>query len=90
MLFRSRLASQNMDAPTTDPRFAKLRRGSKGDDVRLLQKSLGISADGDFGFLTQRALLNKQMELHGEADGVVTASQAGSLGIANAPNEPMS
>ena len=85
-----RLASQNMDAPTTDPRFAKLRRGSKGDDVRLLQKSLGISADGDFGFLTQRALLNKQMELHGEADGVVTASQASLLGITNTPSEPMS
>lgn len=33
-----------------------LRKGSQGDAVKLLQKKLGLTADGDFGPVTERAL----------------------------------
>ena len=77
-----RIASENLDAPPADMQFLKLRRGSQGDTVKLLQEFLGVTADGDFGFLTQRALILKQLELHGEADGVVTAANAAQFGLA--------
>lgn len=77
-----RLAAENLDTPATDLKLFKLRRGSKGETVRALQQALGITADGDFGYLTQRALIAKQLELTGEADGVVTAANAGALGLA--------
>jgi len=76
-----RLASENIDAAPDDPRFAKLRRGSQGEAVKALQTALGLAADGDFGYLTQRALIERQLQLTGEADGVVTAANAASLGL---------
>jgi hypothetical protein len=77
-----RIAAENPDAPPTDVQFLKLRRGSQGETVKLLQQALGVTADGDFGYLTQRALIRKQLELHGEADGVVTAANAAEFGLA--------
>jgi len=43
---------------------------------------LGLNADGDFGYLTQRALIEKQLALGQMADGVVTSANAAALGIA--------
>jgi hypothetical protein len=77
-----RIASENLTANPMDRRFFKLRRGSQGDVVKALQASLGIGTDGDFGFLTQRALIEKQLATTGEADGVVTASNAAAFGLA--------
>lgn len=81
-----RIASENIDVPDNDPRFSKLRRGSQGDSVVALQNALGIAADGDFGFLTQRALIIRQQELaHSRGivvDGVLTARNAQLLGVA--------
>jgi peptidoglycan hydrolase-like protein with peptidoglycan-binding domain len=77
-----RLASENMGTPPTDLKFFKLRRGSQGDTVRALQTALGLNADGDFGYLTQRALIEKQLALGQAADGVVTSANAAALGIA--------
>ncbi|MFN7179773.1 trypsin-like peptidase domain-containing protein [Hyphomonas sp.] len=77
-----RIAAENMDAPATDLQFLKLRRGSQGETVKALQQALGVTEDGDFGFLTQRALILKQLELTGEADGVVTAANAAEFGLA--------
>lgn len=77
-----RLASENMGTPVTDLKFFKLRRGSQGDTVRALQTALGLNADGDFGYLTQRALIEKQLALGQMADGVVTSANAAALGIA--------
>jgi hypothetical protein len=77
-----RLASEHLGAAGGDPRFLKLRRGSQGDTVKMLQQSLGVTADGDFGFQTQRALIAKQLEMTGEADGVVTAANAAMFGLA--------
>lgn len=54
-----------------------LRKGMKGDDVAKMQKALGISADGDFGFGTQTSV-KKWQKLNGlVADGIVgPATQA--------------
>ena len=77
-----RLASEHLGAAGGDPRFLKLRRGSQGDTVKMLQEALGVTADGDFGYQTQRALIAKQLEMTGEADGVVTAANAAMFGLA--------
>ena len=48
-----------------------LRKGMKGDDVAKMQKSLGITADGDFGFGTQTTV-KKWQKMNGlVADGIV-------------------
>lgn len=54
-----------------------LRKGMQGDDVAKMQKALGISADGDFGFGTQTSV-KKWQKLNGlVADGIVgPATQA--------------
>ncbi|MEO0983820.1 MAG: serine protease [Pseudomonadota bacterium] len=83
-----RIAAENLDAPDDDARFAKLRRGSKGDRVVELQQRLGVATDGDFGFKTQKALIELQLEKLGRADGVMTAAEAVRLGWAEPPEDP--
>ncbi len=58
-----------------------LRKGMQGDDVKKMQKALGVSADGDFGFGTQTAV-KKWQKLNGlVADGIVgPATQAKMFG----------
>ena len=58
-----------------------LRKGDKGDDVAAMQKALGITADGDFGFGTQTSV-KKWQKLNGlVADGIVgPATQSKLLG----------
>lgn len=58
-----------------------LRKGDKGEDVAAMQKALGISADGDFGFGTLTAV-KKWQKLNGlVADGIVgPATQAKMFG----------
>ena len=53
----------------------------KGDDVAKMQKVLGVTADGDFGFGTQTAV-KKWQKMNGlVADGVVgPATQAKMFG----------
>ena len=47
-----------------------LRKGCKGDGVKIMQKALGINADGDFGPGTERALKAWQAANGLVADGV--------------------
>lgn len=47
------------------------RRGSTGDDVKLIQRKLGVSADGIFGPQTQRATVEWQKKHGLSADGIV-------------------
>jgi putative chitinase len=47
-----------------------LRKGSKGEGVKIMQKALGITADGDFGPGTERALKAWQSANGLTADGI--------------------
>lgn len=48
-----------------------LRYGSRGDDVKELQKLLKINADGIFGRQTEKAVKSFQLENGLVADGIV-------------------
>lgn len=47
-----------------------LKRGSRGEDVRMLQTFLGIKVDGSFGPATERALKDYQRSKGLEVDGI--------------------
>ena len=47
-----------------------LRKGAKGEGVKMMQEALGIGADGDFGPGTERALKEWQAENDLVADGI--------------------
>lgn len=48
-----------------------LKRGDKGEDVKLLQKALGLKADGNFGPKTEQAVRNFQGSHGLKMDGLV-------------------
>jgi hypothetical protein len=48
-----------------------LKKGSKGDDVKRLQRALGVAADGDFGPATDRAVRAYQQRHGLGVDGKV-------------------
>ena len=48
-----------------------LKIGSKGDDVKKLQKVLGLTADGIFGPLTKKAVKRYQLQNDLVVDGIV-------------------
>ena len=48
-----------------------LQKGSKGDEVRQLQKLLGINADGIFGPITEECVKQFQRTHNLEVDGIV-------------------
>lgn len=58
--------------PVDRPEFnGVLKIGSKGDDVKLIQDKLGVFADGDFGKITQKAVIDFQRANHLTVDGIV-------------------
>lgn len=48
-----------------------LKKGSRGNDVRTLQKLLNLQVDGIFGILTEEAVIDFQKENGLKADGIV-------------------
>lgn len=60
-----------------------LRVGSRGNEVRLLQEKLGITADGNFGPGTERALRAWQTRNGLTADGVAGPRTLTALGVIN-------
>lgn len=54
----------------TKPGDRTLRQGTKGEDVKVLQRRIGASADGDFGAATAAALRTWQRKHGLEADGI--------------------
>lgn len=58
-----------------------LKLGMKGDDVKLLQTKLGITADGDFGPKTERALREWQQKNGITVSGVAGPETLSKLGI---------
>jgi hypothetical protein len=55
--------------------------GSKGDEVALLQKKLGVEADGDFGPVTEKAVKDFQSKHNLEPDGIVGPKTWVALGV---------
>lgn len=66
-------------ARTDGPRTLKM--GDEGDDVKALQKALGISADGDFGPTTKAAVVVFQQTNKLEPDGSVGPMTRARLGL---------
>jgi len=64
-------------APSTS--LPTLRRGARGNDVIILQQSLGIPADGNFGPQTEAAVRTFQARKGLDADGVVGPQTWGAL-----------
>lgn len=56
-----------------------LRKGAKGEGVKIMQEALGIGADGDFGPGTERALKEWQKSNGLVADGIAGPSTLGKL-----------
>lgn len=70
--------------------YKTLKIGSKGDDVKKLQKSLGITADGIFGNQTAAALKSYQKKNNLTVDGIAGNQTFGSLyGQVQGPKQPV-
>lgn len=61
-----------------------LKKGNKGDSVKILQKALNINSDGDFGPKTEEAVKKFQKDHNLTADGVVGPKTWEALGIKQA------
>ena len=71
-----------LPAPVPNAPVARktLKVGSKGPDVKYLQKKLGITADGDFGPNTKKAVIAFQSGHDLTADGIVGPHTWAALG----------
>lgn len=58
-----------------------IKKGSKGEDVKTLQKKLNLIADGIFGPLTEEAVKEFQKKNNLTADGIVGPKTWAALGI---------
>lgn len=58
-----------------------LKKGSKGNEVKILQNKLGITSDGIFGNKTEQAVKNFQREHKLTVDGIVGNNTWKALGI---------
>jgi peptidoglycan hydrolase-like protein with peptidoglycan-binding domain len=58
---------------------------SRGSDVRQLQRAIGISADGVFGPMTERALKRWQRSHGLVADGIAGPNTRAALGLGSGP-----
>ena len=65
----------------TNPARAMLRRGSRGESVKELQRLLGIAEDGDFGPKTETALIAFQKGKGLLADGLAGPKTWAALGV---------
>lgn len=61
--------------------MALLKKGTKGEPVRILQNKLGIDADGDFGSGTVAALKSYQEENGLAADGMAGPDTFALMGL---------
>lgn len=63
-----------------------LKKGSKGEEVKVLQKLLNITVDGDFGAKTEAAVKAFQKSRNLVADGVVGSKTWAELGVTEINN----
>ena len=58
-----------------------LKNGSKGEEVKSLQAKLGLVADGNFGFGTEKAVKEWQTKNGLTADGIIGPASLEKLGL---------
>lgn len=58
-----------------------LTRGTRGDDVKAVQRIVGTTPDGDYGRLTESAVIRWQVRRHLTPDGVVGPATARAMGF---------
>ena len=58
-----------------------VKRGDRGDAVRSIQRELGLTADGVFGPMTERAVKRFQRSHNLVPDGIVGPLTRGALGL---------
>jgi murein DD-endopeptidase MepM/ murein hydrolase activator NlpD len=69
-------------APVTAPKaFTPLKKGSKGSAVKQIQTKLGVTADGDFGPITEKAVKAYQTKKGIVVTGIVDESTWKRLGL---------
>lgn len=66
--------------------MSTLKLGSKGDEVKLLQKKLNITDDGIFGPKTEEAVKAFQKQHNLEVDGIVGKNTWSALGVKETTN----
>lgn len=77
---QSQLQTLSGSTTTTGFTFTQtLKRGSKGDEVKELQKIVGVTADGNFGLKTAAAVKEWQAANGLTADGIVGAKSRAKL-----------
>ena len=76
-----KISATPVNPQITDAVTQTLREGSKGDLVKRMQAVLGISADGDFGPGTERAVKAWQAKNGLTADGIVGPKTLAAMGI---------
>lgn len=65
----------------SSPTARDLKIGDRGADVVMLQEKLGVTADGDFGLKTKKAVINIQVKNNLRADGIVGNRTRAVLGL---------
>ena len=73
------LAADDDDVAEILDDIGVLRKGSKGEGVKIMQEALGITADGDFGPGTEHALKEWQAANGLTADGIAGPATFGKL-----------
>lgn len=68
-------------APATPKAFQSLKNGSKGSDVKKLQTALKVTADGDFGPITEKAVKAYQTKKGLVVTGIVDETTWKRLGL---------
>lgn len=58
-----------------------LKKGMSGEEVKLLQRALGVNDDGIFGAMTEQAVKDFQRSRQLVADGIVGAKTWAALGV---------
>lgn len=76
-----KISAAPVNPQITDAVTQTLREGSKGELVKRMQAVLGVSADGDFGPGTERAVKAWQAKNGLTADGIVGPKTLAAMGI---------
>lgn len=76
------LTGEAPEVPEDNPEgYTVIKRGSKGEQVKKVQETLGITADGDFGPGTEAAVKAWQAENELMADGIVGPKTMEKMGL---------